>query len=202
MIFKEFNNILVAQEELNNKYNPTWRESVVMEQQLTAVYTELAEWFESAPRAGGVTTNGVDGWKFWKKNISCDIQNKKIEIIDVLHFLMSTWLMLGEKEAITELVNSYVPEKFPDGSNLKNILRYHASYTTFCFEGVLNKAVYSGLCLLNVLMEESDMTWEDLENGYFLKNNLNHQRVENGYQEGNYAKHDANGHEDNRKLNV
>jgi hypothetical protein len=46
------------------------------------------------------------------------------------------------------------------------------------------------------------MTWEDLENGYYQKNKLNHNRVEGGYMDGNYQKYDENGQEDNRKLSL
>ena len=41
--FSDLKSLLDAQEELNNKYVPNWRESVSMEQQLSAVLTELAE---------------------------------------------------------------------------------------------------------------------------------------------------------------
>ena len=46
------------------------------------------------------------------------------------------------------------------------------------------------------------MSMYDVYKGYFLKNELNLQRIENGYLEGTYEKVDAQGNEDNRKLSV
>jgi hypothetical protein len=85
---------------------------------------------------------------------------------------------------------------------LENILKYFASYIVFTVEGVISSAVYSGMGLLETLMAQSEMTWEDLENGYYLKNNLNHTRVDGGYRDGDYSKHDEDGNEDNRKLDI
>jgi len=201
-MFKDFKTMINAQEELNNKFVHNWRESVSLEQQISAVQTELAEWFESAPRSGGVVTNGVFGWKWWKRNLSDDNQNKRIEVIDVWHFMMSTWLLLGNKETISHFINEFTPIE-NDFSNLQNIHRTFASYVVFCFEKELENAIFTGMNLIHYLMLETDgMNWEDLEIGYFLKNKLNHTRVKGGYQDGNYQKHDENGQEDNRKLKV
>lgn len=202
MIFKDFETMLNAQEALNGKYTPNWRESVSIEQQLTAIHTELAEWFESAPRSGSVETNGIIGWKWWKKNLDDDVQNKKIEVIDVWHFMMSAWLMLDEKEKIISYVNDYEEKSFDEVSNLLAILSTHSIFNLYVFNKNLEMSIVYGLVLLSILMEESEMTWVDLENGYFLKHELNSKRVDSGYQEGNYQKIDSDGNEDNRTLNV
>lgn len=202
-MFKDFRTMLDAQEALNNKYVPNWRESVVVEQQLSAAFTELAEWFESAPRSGSVTTNGIDGWKFWKRNLEDDHQNKRIEVIDVWHFMMSVWLYLGTKDNVEHFVTKYSYYNISkDYSPLKKIHLYQAKFTMYSLEENLEKSVFTGMTLLKYLMDETDMSWDALENGYFVKNQLNHTRVENGYQDGNYAKHDENGNEDNASLNV
>ncbi len=202
-VFKDIKALLDAQDALNTKYVPNWKESICIEQQLTASFTELAEWFESAPRSGSVETNGTPGWKWWKKSIQDDEQNKRVEIIDILHFMMITWMAISDKETISEIVNSFEPEIQENESVLFNIQVYQAGYTLFSLEKDLEKSIKIGLNLLNLMIKETkDMTWEDLENGYYLKNNLNHQRIDGGYSTGEYSKHDENGQEDNRKLNV
>jgi dimeric dUTPase (all-alpha-NTP-PPase superfamily) len=201
-MFKDFRTMLDAQEALNSKYNPTWRESVVIEQQLSAAFTELAEWFESAPRSGGVTTNGIRGWKFWKRNLEDDHQNKRIEVIDVWHFMMSVWLYLGTKDDVEHFVSKYNYCANNEMSPLKKIHLYQAKFTMHSMEENLEKSVFAGMTLLKYLMDETDMTWSALENGYFVKNQLNHARVDGGYQDGHYTKHDENGNEDNASLNV
>jgi dimeric dUTPase (all-alpha-NTP-PPase superfamily) len=199
--FNDLKSLLDAQETLNNKYVPNWRESILQEQKLSAVLTELAEWFESAPRSGGVMTNETPGWKWWKRNLEDDTQNKKIEIIDVLHFMLSSWMLMADKEEIVQISKTYQTQNLSTVP-LLNIFKYFASYIVFTIEGDIKAAVYTGMGLLETLMEQSEMTWEDLENGYFLKNNLNHTRADGGYRDGEYSKYDENGHEDNRKLEV
>jgi dimeric dUTPase (all-alpha-NTP-PPase superfamily) len=199
--FNDLKSLLDAQEILNNKYVPNWRESISQEQKLSAVLTELAEWFESAPRSGGVMTNETPGWKWWKRNLEDDTQNKKIEIIDVLHFMLSSWMLMADKEDIVQISKTYQTQNLGTVP-LLNIFKYFASYIVFTIEGEITPAIITGMGLLETLMEQSEMTWADLENGYFLKNNLNHARVDGGYRDGEYSKHDENGHEDNRKLEV
>jgi dimeric dUTPase (all-alpha-NTP-PPase superfamily) len=199
--FSDLKSLLDAQEELNNKYVPNWRETISQAQQLSAVLTELAEWFESAPRSGGVMTNETPGWKWWKRNLEDDVQNKKVEIIDILHFMLSSWMLMADKEEIVNISKTYSTLNIGTVP-LENIFKYFASYVVFTIEKDINSAVYTGMGLLETLMSQSEMTWSDLENGYYLKNNLNHTRVDGGYRDGDYSKHDEDGNEDNRKLNI
>lgn len=193
--------LLDAQETLNEKYVPGWRNEINMEQYLTATLTEVAEFFESAPRSGGVQTTGTPGWKWWKKVLSDDEQNKKIEIIDVLHFVLGTWMLIGSKEEIIKAVQDYQFFDF-GGSNLMGFHKSYSSFTIYSIDGELESSILSGMNLMEYMMKETDMTWKGLEEGYFLKNKLNHSRIEGGYSEGTYSKHDENGQEDNRKLEV
>jgi dimeric dUTPase (all-alpha-NTP-PPase superfamily) len=201
-MFKDPKGLLEAQQMLNAKYVPNWRESVSLEQFLTAAFTELAEWFESAPRSGGVTTNGVEGWKWWKKNLEDDVQNKKVEVIDILHFMMSSWLLISDIDVIKLHLEKGGPNIINDDSNLMNILNNFQAFIRYTCLKDIRLSVFSGVRTLKYLMKESDMTWEDLENGYYQKNKLNHNRVEGGYMDGNYQKYDENGQEDNRKLSL
>jgi dimeric dUTPase (all-alpha-NTP-PPase superfamily) len=51
-----------------------------------ALQNEVVEFIESA------------GFKFWSKDEECDVQNLKVEVIDMLHFWISLCLLLGMTE--------------------------------------------------------------------------------------------------------
>lgn len=198
-----FKILLEAQEALNSKYVPNWRTEVGIEQFVTATFTESAEWFESAPRSGGCITNGVQGWKWWKCNLTDDNQNKRIEVIDVLHFLMSSWLKLSDIDNILDHISKYDPMTNTEyKNNLCEILETYAFYSVASLRQDVKMSIEFGLDLLGVLLRESSMSWNQLEDGYYLKNKLNHARVEGGYMSGEYSKHDEEGNEDNRMLDV
>lgn len=57
-----------------------------------ALQNEVVEFLESA------------GFKFWSKDKLCDLQNLKVELIDMLHFWLSLCLLLGmDKEDIVHI---------------------------------------------------------------------------------------------------
>ena len=58
-----------------------------------ALQNEVVEFLESA------------GFKFWSKDKECDVQNLKVEVIDMLHFWVSLCLLLGMTEE--DIMNIY-----------------------------------------------------------------------------------------------
>jgi len=58
-----------------------------------ALQNEVVEFIEAA------------GFKFWSKDLECDVQNLKVEVIDMLHFWLSLCLLLRMDEE--DIVNIY-----------------------------------------------------------------------------------------------
>ena len=56
--------------------------------------------------------------------------------------------------------------------------------------------------MLEVMASYHNMSLDEVYKGYFLKNELNLKRIQNGYLDGTYQKVDKNGNEDNRDLMI
>lgn len=199
--------LLKAQNALNDKYVKGWRDELQLEHFKSAFLCEFAEFLESTPRFG-VNTLRFKGWKWWKTYLEDDVQNSKVEIIDILHFGLSYHILakFQEKKLYSK------PEDFDDNEFLidfeevlfsnsvkKNLLKLAYSEMDSFFETAELSHLFS---FLYVLAAHHNMSMYDVYKGYFLKNELNLQRIENGYLEGTYEKVDAQGNEDNRKLSV
>lgn len=130
-------------------------------------------------------------WKHWK-NIEGidDIENAKIELVDIWHFIMSQYLV------------DYAPREYPDvieDSNISQkwwfekkktfyerdeiiVIAEDLIYDTFEFNsGNINTSFFE-LCFA------LDLTPDELYNLYIGKNALNKFRQDNGYKEGTYIK--------------
>ena len=78
---KQLKDLLKAQSDLNNAYVNNWIKEVPLSKWLCAFQCEWAEFLESTPR--------FYGHKWWKPTLEDDIQNSKVEIVDMLHFGLS-----------------------------------------------------------------------------------------------------------------
>ena len=178
----KFIELLEKQEELNNKFTPGWKDKVPLEKFKIAFITEFAEFLESTPK--------FYNHKFWKPYLEDDIQNSKVEIIDMLHFALS--MIILYRKGKFKFVYPIKPE---ESKSLKDVLKRYSDF--------LKKPDYSNLVeFLAPLCDYHNMSFEDLYCGYFLKHDLNVKRVESGYTKGEYQKVDENGVEDNRCLKV
>lgn len=173
--------MLQAQEALNCKFVPDWRNSVKKEWIFTAMFTELAEFLESSPTR----------WKWWKPFLEDDNQNQYIEVIDVLHFGLSYMLKdKTEEEILDEYLTSY--SLLASSSDIfKDLNDFRDRNSLMNFFGLLDSMItYAGL-------DESKIT-----KIYFDKLALNHKRVDGGYQAGEYEKINKDGDEDNRLIKI
>jgi len=170
--------LLAAQSELNVKYKGVyWRNELKKDEVMKAIFTEIAEFLESSP----------EDWKYWKKDKN-DRQNQHIEVIDVLHFALTYYMLFPNQEDVPEVLEIEVDKentlidvisKFEKTPSIENLF----------------KLVYF-LCLST----KKELKFENILCGYFEKNKLNAHRVENGYLDGTYKKVDDNGDEDNRQI--
>lgn len=211
----DFNELLSAQETLNIKYSgQDWYLTKHPVHFLTAIFTETAEFFESAPRVGVSETNG---WKFWKPYMENDTQNMRVEIVDVLHFVMSIILILQHKSDIVideDLIDQSLGELKERSKSFDSdsFILFH-NYYGLLSVGVthLDKFYDYEYCehvariaigFLAVSFQQINANPGDIHNWYFLKNELNSKRIDGGYMRGEYEKYSEDGTEDNRALDL
>jgi len=172
-MYKEIKNKLKemyeAQLELNTFIKPNWRRELNMFNFESAILVEAGEALESA------------NYKWWKKQEK-DVENTKIELIDVLHFKLS-WLYYVDEEIKEKEINNFVHglqinPKCEDVMLLTNLGRRQSMYD------------------LAVCFNCYNMDFNEVYRTYMIKYTLNKFRKDNGYQDGTYIKN-WNGYEDN-----
>lgn len=194
---EQLDKLLIAQTELNKEYSGIgWYVDVNRLHFLTAAITEVAEFLESAPRIGVV---GTDGWKWWRKTLQNDDQNIKVEVVDVLHFTLS--IMLQSSVKTGQFIDPEVDTLMLSDDPFEGVLRSLAKLTISVCDKNASVIDNSKELLVN-LMRVTNITPDQLFDWYWKKNALNLERIRSGYMSGEYQKHDADGNEDNRKLNL
>jgi len=219
---EQLEKILKAQDSLNVEYSgESWRENVPVSSFFAALFTEIAEYLESAPRVGEKIFNvdtekeEIPGWKWWKKNLDNDTQNMMIEGIDTLHFSTSIFLQALSIDKILEANQSVIEAIEADESGeiveafnrtkdypIEMLLVSHNRMFSDYMDGNIGDMLMSNYVLIHCILNSCDKSIDDLYNGYFLKNELNLKRIEGGYMTGDYEKVNEAGEEDNRSLEV
>ena len=137
------------------------------------------------------------GYKWWKKQ-EPDMENVKVEAIDLLHFVISDIFQLNYnyKESLEA---SFIDE---------TISEFEESFTSDIYEeefededlfGLVNILNYNEIprfATLKIMFKKLNMSNEDVYIAYITKNCLNKFRQDNGYKDGSYIKV-WNGREDN-----
>lgn len=133
------------------------------------------------------------GYKWWKKQ-EPDMENVKVEAIDLLHFVISDRIqknkkMFSEKESLDmasiEFYNEFQINKvLTDHSTLENMIFYLIATNSY------------RLSVMKSIFTKLNMSNEDVYISYITKNCLNKFRQDNGYKDGSYIKN-WNGREDN-----
>ena len=133
------------------------------------------------------------GYKWWKKQ-EPDMENVKVEAIDLLHFVISDTLQMNyDIRNFSDILNSTIRDfevGFKEISiNLKNskLLK---------LIDLLNTDRLSRFIVMKAIFEKLEMSNEDVYIAYIVKNCLNKFRQHNGYKDGSYIKY-WNGKEDN-----
>jgi dimeric dUTPase (all-alpha-NTP-PPase superfamily) len=167
--------MLELQNAMNTPVHSEWRDQEF--EWYRAIWIESAELMDHY------------GWKWWKHQ-KPDVEQVKLELIDIWHFGLS--ILLVNKisiEAITEQVTDAL--KVEADGDFKIALESFTAHT-------LSEKDFS-VSLFVTLLKGMDMTFEDLYSGYVGKNVLNFFRQDHGYQEGTYKKI-WDGREDNEHL--
>lgn len=167
--------MLELQNAMNTRVHSEWREQGF--EWYRAIWIESAELMDHY------------GWKWWKHQ-KPDVEQVKLELIDIFHFGLSILLVNKTSiESIAEQVSDAL--KVNESVDFKNALEAFTAHT-------LNEKDFS-VSLFVSLLKGMEMTFEDLYSGYVGKNVLNFFRQDHGYQEGTYKKI-WDGREDNEHL--
>ncbi|MGD9662607.1 MAG: dUTP diphosphatase, partial [Porticoccaceae bacterium] len=157
--------MLQMQDAMNTRVNERWREQGFA--WYRAIWTECAELMDHY------------GWKWWKKQLP-DVDQVKLELVDIWHFGLSILLLSDNEE--TQLVEAMARElEIPEGKeDFRELLE------EFTLNTLETKAF--NVNLFARLMAAVDMDLNELYVRYVGKNVLNFFRQDNGYQEGSYIK--------------
>lgn len=180
------NTMLALQDRMNVKVNPLWANAGYP--WLRAIMLEGAEAMEHW------------GWKWWKAQVP-DLDQFKIELVDIWHFALSHLIVSQPGSPAYFIVQeSSNPARCVtfDGRvwDLDATLDMRTKLDLLIGMAAVDRFSIS---LFHAIMDEINMTWDDLYTGYVAKNVLNFFRQDNGYKSGTYIKM-WNGKEDNMRL--
>lgn len=176
MSYNKFYEMLELQDKFNDKVALKWREK-----NFDFINAMLLE--------GGEGINSL-AWKWWKK-ADDDMDNFKVEMIDVWHFLMS--------QLQTKYSNHYLAEKFAETFDdaFLGFSDIKTDTQRLCYDVLSirfgenpddseNDMIFS---LFTIMKGYCGIkTVDDLYNAYIVKNVLNKFRQDNGYKDGSYIK--------------
>ena len=168
--------MLEMQDAMNTRVHPEWRSQGF--QWYRAIWTECAELLDH------------HGWKWWKKQTP-DMEQVKLELIDIWHFGMS--ILIVESGTSQELAEQITAAFDVKPSNLA----FLDSVESFAADCLTTKS-FSTSRFAQVL-QNAGMSLDELYRGYVGKNVLNFFRQDHGYKDGSYIKV-WNGREDNEHL--
>ena len=128
-------------------------------------------------------------WKWWKGGAAVDIEQCRMEVVDILHFIVSDCIVAGGRERALGLVAQMlktideigpVPEVATDAAI--------EAADTFLTRAATARIAADLTGPLAKLSCEFGMTAQQLYQGYIAKNALNAVRNQFGYKEGRYVK--------------
>lgn len=168
--------MLTLQNNMNSKVNADWVKQGFP--WYRAIWVECAELLDHY------------GWKWWKKQTP-DIDQVKLELVDIWHFGLSILLLENSsRDSIADHVEKSLSLAEPAG-NFPQDLELFTQHTleTHQFD----------VASFATLMAGVDLSFDELYVRYVGKNVLNFFRQDHGYQEGTYKK-EWDGKEDNEHL--
>lgn len=187
---KQFMEMLKLQEKFNEKISKTWRTDKDTDF-ASAILVESGEFLESVC------------YKWWKKT-DLDLDNAKVELIDIWHFLMSLHMKRYNCDYLTEEYSKCyyngIDSSDLDLTEIRDLIkRFNCSVVEFDLKILADP---SFACpshtteLMFRLFSSFGLSLEDMFKSYIVKNVLNNFRANNGYKDGTYNKM-WNGEEDN-----
>ena len=168
--------MLEMQDAMNARVNPDWRQAG--NAWYRAIWTECAEMLDHY------------GWKWWKHQ-QPDLEQVQLELVDILHFAMSDYLL---QDSDNSTVAARIEAELSDPRQCNDI---RSAIETMAQSTIAQQSMhFSDFANIMTLIE---MDFEQLYRTYVGKNVLNFFRQDHGYKEGSYVK-TWHGREDNEHL--
>lgn len=192
--------MLKLQNELNNVVDPDWR-------------TKKYSWCR-AIQVEAIEALEYTDWPWWKKK-ETNIEQLKLELVDIWHFALSYYLDQEGYQDLKNLLfktvaNDIIVDYKEDTS--KYLYQQESTYSRYvdypnnpdikqCLECIAYSAYskYFDMNVFNIALAHVGMSWDELYLTYIQKGVLNLFRQNNGYKQGTYVKI-WDGQEDNIHL--
>jgi dimeric dUTPase (all-alpha-NTP-PPase superfamily) len=174
---EQLQTMMTLQEQMNGRVEKDWRQKGYAWSD--AILVEAVEAYDHTY------------WAWWKNaGKTPDMDQIKLEIIDIWHFVLSELMCHEENEVYTyeslisdidKIVRTQRPDNFEADMGsirevLKNVMRAALlPYTDERITAILGSFI--------VAMDVVGMNWDDLYIGYVCKNTLNQFRQANGYKQ-------------------
>jgi dimeric dUTPase (all-alpha-NTP-PPase superfamily) len=168
--------MLDLQDAMNTRVNAAWRDA--NNEWYRAIWTECAEMLDHY------------GWKWWKHQHP-DLDQVRLELVDIFHFAMSDYLLQEKDNAA---VASRILDEISDPGAIRDI---RLAIESMAQSTIANRSMHFS-DFANI-MQLIDMDFDLLYRMYVGKNVLNFFRQDHGYKEGSYTKV-WQGREDNEHL--
>ena len=168
--------MLDLQDAMNSKVHSDWTERGF--EWYRAIWIECGELMDHY------------GWKWWKHQ-QPDVDQVKLELVDIWHFGLSILLLEGKsRDEIAAEVEVSLKESVVAGD-------FREDLEAFTLETLKTKAF--DVVGFSKLLAGVEMSFDELYTRYVGKNVLNFFRQDNGYKDGTYIK-EWHGKEDNEHL--
>jgi hypothetical protein len=168
--------MLELQDAMNSKVNPDWRNAG--SEWYRAIWTECAEMLDHY------------GWKWWKHQ-QPDMDQVKLEVIDIWHFAMSDLLIKGNT---IEDIAARIEQELSQPASANDI---REAIESLALTTLRTKSAH--VPEFASLMQQAELSFDELFRMYVGKNVLNFFRQDHGYKDGSYIKV-WHGREDNEHL--
>lgn len=168
--------MLTLQDRMNTKVHPQWIEQRY--EWFRAIWIECGELMEHY------------GYKWWKKQTP-DIEQVRLEVIDIWHFGLSALFDGRPIERIADAVATDIATHAYRGQDVRAATEALAAHA-------LTTRQFS-VPLFWDLLHSVELDFDELHRHYVGKNVLNFFRQDNGYKDGTYLKQ-WHGREDNEHL--
>jgi dimeric dUTPase (all-alpha-NTP-PPase superfamily) len=172
----QLSGMLELQIEINSRINPEWLGANYNWHR--AIHVKVLEAIE------------IHDWKWWKQPPAADMNQLRMDLVDIWHFTLSTFLQdkhgnatLALKEMMAEFKLSQKSVTF---DNKYFTLSQIPKLDKLDLLGGLAAAKRVNLALFDSLLSDCEMSWSELFKHYIAKNILNFFRQDHGYKEGTY----------------
>lgn len=174
--------MLELQDSMNTKVHPQWKDQNFPFYR--AIWVECAELLDHY------------GYKWWKKQ-EPNMEQVKLELIDIWHFGLSEMLMRFHKFSSSN-IEDFIDKEVTLGYEFIELDPDFKRNVEHFSEDCIRTCQFDPFKFTQ-LLTNLGMSFDELYSGYIAKNVLNFFRQDNGYQEGTYTKR-WNGKEDNEVL--